>query len=234
MAEPIFDAIVVGSGASGGWVAKELTEIEPYAAVLARHFVESQQPIDRARVQIEEYFWDRLGPHSFARSGREIRTAEVTYDGELAVVSGLKDLTLLNSTDSEFRGYVKDRYTTLAETDDRVLATAVNARWRHTDTDADWAASYETVRAHLIEAFVGTYSKSLQQTLYAMGERVIDNCQGIDEIRLSLPNKHHFLVDLERFGIANDGEIFVASDRPYGLIEATVLRDGAAPLLPTD
>ncbi|MFF5563837.1 factor-independent urate hydroxylase [Streptomyces sp. NPDC012623] len=216
---------------------------ERFGILLARHFVTSQEPIHLARVRIEEYTWQRLGGHSFARSGQEIRVTEITYDGTAwQVVSGLKDLTVLNSTDSEFWGYAKDEYTTLKEAYDRILATDVSARWRYAwsgDDEAaepDWDRSYGEARRHLLEAFADTYSFSLQQSLYRMGARVIDHCEEIEEIRFSLPNKHHFLVDLEPFGLTNDvedGAVYFAADRPYGLIEATVLREGAEPRIPS-
>ena len=204
--------------------------IESFAARLARHFVDSTPSIHRARVRIEQYAWTRLGPHSFSRAGDGTRTTTVTYDGTTTwTVSGLADLTVLNSTDSEFWGFPRDRYTTLEETKDRVLATAVTASWRHTGEDVDWDASHATARESLLAAFAGTYSLSLQQTLYAMGERVLAADPEIAEVRLSLPNKHHFLSDLSPFGLDNPGEVFYAADRPYGLIEGTVLRDDAPP-----
>jgi len=174
--------------------------------------------------------WRRLGEHSFARAGDEARTATVTYDGSWAwVVSGLTGLVLLNSTASEFWGYVKDPYTTLPETRDRILATAVTARWRHHGTRSVWDESYADTRAELVAAFTGTHSYSLQQTLYAMGRAVLDARPEVVEVRLSLPNRHHLLVDLGPFDLDNPNEVFVAADRPYGLIEGTVLRDDAAP-----
>ena len=209
--------------------------IEDFALLLARHFVGSQPTIRHARVEIEEYLWERdpeVG-HSFVRSGRETRTAVVHHgDDGTHVVSGLKDLVVLNSTGSEFRGYIKDEYTTLPETRDRILATAVTARWRHAPngaafTGTDWDKSYERARSALLTAFARTYSLSLQQTLYAMGARVLGDCPEVCEVRLALPNKHHLLVDLSPFGLGNDNEVFHADDRPYGLIEGTVLRDDA-------
>ncbi|MCW6010007.1 urate oxidase [Micromonospora sp. CPCC 205371] len=205
-------------------------EPEEFGLRLARHFVSSQPSIGRARVSIEQYAWRRLGPHSFQRDGGETRTCAVTVDGEDEwVVSGIADLVLLNSTDSEFWGYVKDEYTTLPETKDRVLATAVSARWRHGGSGGDWAPSYDGVRGALVAAFVETHSLSLQQTLYAMGRRVLEERPEIVEVRLTLPNKHHLLVDLSPFGLDNPNEVFVAADRPYGLIEGTVLRADASP-----
>ncbi len=203
-------------------------EIEDFGLLLARHFVASQPTIHSARVQLEQYGWRRLGPHSFARDGGEVRTATVCHDGDRTqVLSGLIDLVLLNSTDSEFTGYPKDRYTTLPETKDRILATAVTAAWRHGSTDADFGESYVEARKALVGAFVDTYSRSLQQTLYAMGHRVLEARPELVEVRLSLPNKHHLLVDLSPFELDNQNEVFVAADRPYGLIEGTVLRDDA-------
>jgi urate oxidase len=207
-------------------------EIEAFGLLLARHFVDSQPTIHRAQVRIEQYGWRRLGPHSFERDGSEVRTAHVRYAGQRAeVVSGLTDLVLLNSTDSEFHGYLKDRYTTLAETTDRILATAVTAQWRHTGETDDWAESYAETRRVLVETFAGTYSYALQQTLYAMGREVLEARPELAEVRLSMPNKHHFLVDLGPFGLDNPNEVYFAADRPYGLIEGSVVRDGAAPAM---
>jgi urate oxidase len=203
---------------------------EEFGLLLARHFVGSQPTIDHARVSVEEHLWERIGgrPHSFVRRGGETRTALVHHDDAAThVVSGVKDLVVLNSTGSEFHGYVKDEYTTLPETRDRVLATEVTAQWRHASPDADWEGSYPAARDHLLAAFADTYSLSLQQTLYAMGDRLLDGLPGVCEVRLALPNKHHFTVDLEPFGLDNENEVFYAADRPYGLIEGTVVRDDA-------
>ncbi|WP_169978630.1 factor-independent urate hydroxylase [Microbispora sp. H10836] len=203
---------------------------EDFALLLARHFVDSQPAIHHARVAIEEHAWERNGAfgHSFVRCGREVRTCVAHHDGTRSwVVSGLRDLVVLNTTNSEFWGFAKDEYTTLPETRDRVLATAVDAAWRHADVSQDWDKTYENARGALLAAFADTYSLSLQQTLYAMGTRVLAECPGVCEVRLSLPNKHHFLVDLAPFGLDNDGEVFFAADRPYGLIEGAVLREDA-------
>ncbi|MET7285505.1 factor-independent urate hydroxylase [Streptomyces sp. NPDC005573] len=229
--------------------AKEygIASAEQFGIHLARHFVTSQEPIGTARIRIEEYAWERIvtsdaaeAGHSFARRGQEVRLTQVTYDGSSwEVVSGLKDLVVMNSTDSEFWGFAKDGYTTLKEAYDRVLATEVAARWRFAWSDdaeemPDWEESYARTRTHLLQAFAETYSLSLQQTLYRMGARIIEHRDEIDEVRFSLPNQHHFLVDLEPFGLKNDNEVYFAADRPYGLIEATVLREGCEARIPAD
>ena len=207
-------------------------EIEEFALRLARHFAHDFESVRRARVSIEEQPWERISvgghphPHAFIRSGSEKRLATVTCTSKEAwVVSGLDGMVLLKSAGSEFWGYPKDRYTTLEETHDRVLATAVEARWRYANLEVDWAASHAEARRRLIETFAVKHSLALQQTLYAMGEAVLKGRPEIAEIRLSMANKHHFVVDLEPFGLENKNEVFYASDRPYGLIEGTVTRD---------
>jgi urate oxidase len=209
-------------------------EIEEFALSLGRHFVDSFDWITGAKVTIEEYGWDRISVdgaehgHAFSRAGGGTRTAVVTIDGEDAwVVSGLTDLVVLKSTGSEFTGFPRDRYTTLGEDRDRILATAVTARWRHAGTDVDWGKSYPNVRRILLESFARKHSLGLQQSLYFMGEQVLEARPEVAEIRMSMPNKHHFLVDLSPFGLSNDREVYHAADRPYGLIEGTVTRDDA-------
>src|SRR5690348_3936952 len=81
---------------------------ESFGLVLARHFVDDVEPVRRARVMLEMYPWRRLDGHAFARDGGHVRTATVTYDGsESWVVSGVKDLVLLKTTDSEFAGFLQ-------------------------------------------------------------------------------------------------------------------------------
>ncbi|MDX6743545.1 factor-independent urate hydroxylase [Actinocorallia sp. A-T 12471] len=203
-------------------------EIELFATSLASHFVASQEQITKARVAIDAYSWDRVGDHSFAKAGGEIRAAVATVTSDGAwITGGLRGLTLMNTTDSEFHGFPRDEYTTLAETSERILATDVAATWRFGTLDVDWGPAYTLIRESLISAFVETYSLSLQQTLYAMGARVLEKVPEVAEVRLSLPNKHHFLVDLSPFGLDNPDEVYFAADRPYGLIEGGVVRDGA-------
>ena len=204
---------------------------EVLGMALASHFVTSQPQITRARIAIEEYGWSRIGRtgHSFARCGDLTRATRVITDTDLgtSVVAGIEDLIVLNTTDSEFWGFPRDEYTTLAETTDRILATQVSAWWRYRGTDVDWAAAFGGAHQAVLDAFSGTYSYSLQQTLYAIGERVLAVVPAVCEVRLSLPNKHHYLVDLAPFGLRNDNEVYLPGDRPYGLIEGTVLADDA-------
>ncbi|WP_427016883.1 factor-independent urate hydroxylase [Pseudarthrobacter sp. P1] len=208
---------------------------EAFLLRLAEHFTSSFDWVSGGRWAAEQYSWDRIQAngigheHSFVRNGQEIRTAVLVVDGENKhLIAGLKDLTVLKTTQSGFVGYPKDKYTTLAETTDRILATDVSARWRFNTTEVDFNKSYSDVKALLLEAFTGGYSHALQQTLFEMGQKVLLAHPEIDEIKFSMPNKHHFLVDLSPFGLDNPNEVFFAADRPYGLIEATVLREDAS------
>jgi urate oxidase len=211
-------------------------EPEEFGLRLARHFAGAYPWITGARVAIESYGWERIAvggqphDHAFRRAGGEVRTAVVTVDGgDEHVLAGITGLVVLKTTGSEFWGFPRDEYTTLAETRERILATAVTARWRYTGTDRDFGDSFAGVRETLLETFAATHSLALQQSLYAMGEAVLERFSDVAEIRMSMPNKHHFLQDLSAFGLDNPDVVYHADDRPYGLIEGSVLRDDVPP-----
>jgi urate oxidase len=225
--------------------AKEhgVTSPEDYAIALGVHFLDAAPPATGARIGVQEFAWDRIQvdgaghDHSFVRRGTETRTCVITVDGRggdqrVWVVSGFSDLVVLKSTGSEFKGFLKDRYTTLQETDDRIMATSLTARWRYEGTtarrDTDFDVAYEDIKAIMMSAFATTYSRALQETLYVMGREVLESHPEVAEVKFAAPNKHHFLVDLEPFGLKNDGEVFIAADRPYGLIEASLSRDDSS------
>jgi urate oxidase len=218
---------------------KGVGAIEDYALTLGAHFLDASPAAEGARVEVEEYAWERISvdgqehDHSFVRAGSGIRTTVVNVEGrgdeqKRYVVSGIRDLVVLKSTGSEFHGFLKDKYTTLPETNDRILATSLVARWRYDHTEVDWDKSYDEIKGLLLEQFAKIHSLALQQTLYGMGEAVLQQHPEVAEIKFSAPNKHHFLVDLSPFEVENPGEVFIAADRPYGLIEATVVRDDAS------
>lgn len=210
---------------------------EEFLLRLGEHFTSEFAWVSGGRWAAEQYKWDRIEAHgrahnhAFVRNGQEVRTAVVVKDGpNTHLISGLQDLTVLKSTQSGFEGYPVDKYTTLPPTKDRILATDVAARWRFNPdavAEVDFNKSYDDVKALLLEGFTENYSTALQQTLFDMGKKVLLAHQEIDEIKFSMPNKHHFVVDLSPFGLDNPNEVFYAADRPYGLIEATVLREDA-------
>ena len=218
--------------------SKGVEFVETYALELARHFVDDVEPVRAARVEIDDYAWQRVTidgvehDHTWTRTGPEVRTVSVTVEGTGRerrewVIGGVKDLVVLKSTGSEFSGFLTDPYTVLEPTADRVMATSLVAQWRFTTDDVDWDVTYAAIKATMLERFANLQSKALQQTLFEMGRAVLEKYPVIAEIRMSAPNKHHFVYDLERFGVTNSNEVFHADDRPYGLIQATVQREDA-------
>ncbi|WP_437718922.1 factor-independent urate hydroxylase [Sorangium sp. So ce448] len=204
--------------------------IEDFGVLLAEHFLGKPHTL-RARVAIAENVWSRIDaggaphPHAFLRAAGERRTAEISAaPGGVEITSGVADLLVLKTTGSAFSGFPRDEYTTLKETGDRILSTLMVARWRTAGRDPAPTATWERARRALLETFAERHSLSVQHTIHDLGEAVLAACPAIDEVSLSLPNKHCLLVDLAPFGHTNDNEIFVPVDEPHGLIEATMRR----------
>ncbi len=205
-------------------------DIEDFGLALSDHFLTNNERASSVRVDLTEHLWDRIeidgNPHShaFRKGGSERRTATVTRDREGSkVVAGIEDLVVLKTAQSAFEGFPRDRYTTLKETSDRILATAVSANWRYSRPNVAFGILWREVRRLLLESFAEHDSLSVQHTLYAMGEAVLETLD-VEEIHLSMPNKHHLPVDLTPFKLENRNEIFVATTEPYGLIEGTIRR----------
>jgi urate oxidase len=205
-------------------------EIEEFGLLMTEYLMRAAPAVARAEVSISEHPWERIEaggephPHAFTRAESQ-RTARVSRTGDAVEVrAGVADLFLLKTTGSAFRGFLKDRYTTLPETDDRILATNLTAEWRYGRTDLDYRKLADEVRRIVMATFAGHDSESVQHTLYAMGETVLEACPDVEEIHFTLPNLHHIMVDLTPSGLENRGEVFVATDRPAGHIEGTVTR----------
>ena len=157
--------------------------------------------------------------------GPDARVARVLVDRTTTTVSGgVADLLILKSSRSAFAGFIQDDLTTLPETADRILATSLTATWRYGPGDVDFELAWGIVRQTLLESFAAHDSASVQHTMYAMGEAVLARVPDVVDIHLVMPNKHHLPVDLSPFGLENRNEIFVATDEPFGLIEATIAR----------
>jgi urate oxidase len=206
-----------------------IDHVETFGSALADHFL-AKPLVSRVRISIIEQPWGRLSsagqphPHAFVQAGAEHWTAVVTRDEDgTTIASGLANLVVLKTTDSAFSGFPRDEYTTLADTSDRIMATSITAVWTYASATPDFSARARVRRA-LVETFAAHVSRSVQHTLYAMGEAALAASADVATITLTLPNRHHLLVDLTPFGLDNPNEIFVATDQPYGLIEATIRR----------
>ena len=208
------------------------TAMEDYAKELADYLLSRNPQVSSASIRVESTLWKRLTvdgkphPSAFMRGSGELQTtsAERAQGGVFHILSGLDNLVLLKTANSGFEGYIKDSLTTLPETRDRLFGTAVSAEWRYTANDLDFDGIRKTIRETMLRTFANHDSKSVQQTLYAMAESALEEVNAIDEIEISMPNKHCLLVDLSRFGQDNPNEIFVPTDEPHGYIEARVRR----------
>lgn len=206
-------------------------EPEAFGLALGTHFIERNPKLDRVRIEITDHGWDRINlgdrPHgrSFVRRGPEARTARIVTDRHGATVTaGITDLIIMKTSNSAFAGFPRDEFTTLPETHDRLFATSLSTTWTYTDSDVEFASLFRGVRRTLLEAFAEHDSLSVQHTLYAMGESVLESLDLVDEISLEMPNRHHLPIDLTKFGLENRNEVFVATEEPYGLITATLSR----------
>jgi urate oxidase len=211
-----------------------IDEIESFGRRLVEHFLASGPGVTSARADIVEHPWSRLEiggglhRHAFERGSGGNRVATVIGDrgegGWPQIEAGIDDLLVLRTTGSGWEGFLRERYTSLPETSDRILATIITARWSYREGDIAFGAAWREVRRTILEAFCDHYSPSVQFTLHHMGKAVLDACPEVERISFSLPNKHHLLYDLGRFGLENDNEVFHATSEPYGLIEGMVER----------
>jgi urate oxidase len=204
-----------------------IEHLETFARHLVEHFVTSSPKVTWARVRIAEHPWARVDehPHAFQRGHGGDRIAVVSGGADaVEIEAGIEDLLVLKTTASGFSGFERDRYTSLPETEDRILATVVAAQWRYAPGDHDYTASWRDVHRTILATLGDHDSPSVQFTLNRMGEAVLAARPEIERIRLVLPNKHHLLFDLGRLGLPNDGEVFQPTDEPYGLIEGTIER----------
>jgi urate oxidase len=144
----------------------------------------------------------------------------------LVLTAGIGDLLILKTTDSGFEGYIRDPYTTLKETADRILATSCHVQWTYAGVPEAPQDLYTGIREQLLRSFAGHKSLSVQHTLYAMGQAVLEGYPLVREITLKMPNKHHILFNFQPFGLENNNEIFIATEEPYGYITGTVVREG--------
>ena len=208
------------------------TTMEDYAKELADFLLGRNPQVESVSIRVESSLWKRLTidgkphPTSFMRGSNELQVAAIerAQTGAFHILSGLDNLVLLKTANSGFEGYIKDSLTTLPETKDRLFGTAVSATWRYTSPDLQFDGVRVKLRETMLRTFADHDSKSVQQTLYAMAESALEEVAEIDEIEITMPNKHCLLVDLSRFGQDNPNQIFVPTDEPHGYIEARVRR----------
>lgn len=226
------------------YVAKKLSEratIEEFAVALGKHFVQTYPLISKAKIYVEQKPWTRVQingqahDHGFTMSGTETRTVRVTYekDGHLEMIAGLRDLQVLKTTQSGYEGYLKDKLTTLPETKDRILATAVTSTWKYTNPETvPYDVAFDTAKQAMIDLFFGppkggVYSPAVQYTMHEMGVAVLARVPQIESIFFNCPNLHFIPSNPVTSFFAND--VYLATSEPHGNIECVVSRKGAQP-----
>ncbi|MBK8552636.1 MAG: urate oxidase [Ignavibacteria bacterium] len=210
---------------------------EEFGVYLAKYFIDNNKQVSGVSIEIEEKLWQRImtkdpgskklipHDHSFVSSGEERNTAKIRVTGKgVSVESGITGLLVLKTTESGFENYIKDKYTTLKETSDRVFSTSITAVWSYANQEVNYLKVCAEIRQIILETFAAHHSLSVQQTLFETGRNVIEKLTEVKEISLSMPNKHYLLFNLEQFGMKNNNEIFIPTDEPFGLIEATITR----------
>jgi urate oxidase len=206
--------------------------IEEFALVLARHFLGEYAQVARVTIDLTSRPWDRYHnddgdpyPHTFTGRATALPTCRVEATRETeSLQSGVKDVLLLNSTNSAFVGYPRCGYTTLPETKDRILATRMEAAWTYLPGAASYARTNETVLSTLLGTFAKEFSPSVQNTLFLMGSAALAAAPEIAEIHLAMPNKHYLPINFQPFKLENNNEIFLPTDEPHGQIEARITR----------
>jgi len=215
-------------------LAKEhfVSSIEAFGLYLANYFFSNNPQISQVCIEMTEHNWKRMRfngaehPHAYCSGGNEKHTATVVQNKNgIELMAGITDLLILKTTDSGFENYIKDQYTTLKETNDRIFATECEASWVYNSSNILFVELFNGIRTTLLQTFSDHQSLSVQHTLYAMGEAVLNKFASVNEISLKMPNKHHILFNLEQFGMDNKNEVFIATDEPYGYITGTVVRE---------
>ncbi len=208
-----------------------LNSIEEYGMALAKHYLDDYSHVKEVIIRIQEELWNNIPvngsvhPTAFVKCAGDTRTTAIRMDRKKTdVVSGVENMVVAKITQSEFFGFIKDSYTTLKDTHDRIFGTSVTANWTFATTQTDFNAAYETARKVMLETFANHHSLSAQQTLYAMGDAVLNAIKDIEKISLVLPNLHRLPFDLKPLGQENRNEIFVNTTEPQGTIKGTVGR----------
>jgi urate oxidase len=215
-------------------VARENTALctEDFCQVLAKKYLDTYPQVASVALTVHETKWSRLSfggkphPHSFVLDSNGKPTVEVSAirGGAATMSSGIDGFAFMKSTQSGWENYVKDSYTTIPPTADRMCATSMVASWKWSGKPANYPATNRKILDTLLEVFAMTYSKSVQDSLYRMGEAALAAVPEISEISMACPNMHFILMNLQPFGLDNNNDVFLPTDEPHGQIECTVGR----------
>lgn len=221
-------------------LAKEwrFNTVEGFAIILAEDLVKTYPQVTRATVELTQAAWRRIDvdgtphDHAFVDAGRHRRYVKAVETrgnaGAVTLTGGVRELLVMKTTASEWRDFHADRYRTLKDTSDRILATRIDADWAFNSAGGgdDFDAYYAAITGAILTAFATRHSLGVQQTILHMGEAALAACDAIGEVRFSLPNQHRIPFNLDPFGLKFENDVYVATDEPFGLIHGTVARGG--------
>jgi urate oxidase len=206
-------------------------QTEEFGAALGEHFLKTYPQVQRVEIGLSERCWTRLTvggkphAHSFTEKSPAKPFAKIVCTKKgTQVESGIEELLILKSTGSGFENFLRDEFTTLPETSDRIFATQLKATWTYTQKPKSYSATNEKILAVMLAVFAKNFSPSVQVTLFQMGEAALKIAPEISKVHLAMPNKHCLPINLAPFGLENKNEIFVPTDEPHGQIEGTVAR----------
>lgn len=214
-------------------VARENTGLntEEFCQALAKKYLDSYSQVTAVSITAHETKWSRLSiggkphPHSFILDSNGKPTVELTATRQGSTMSsGIDGFTFMKSTESGWENYVMDPYTTIKETHNRMCATSMVASWKWSGKPASYPATNAKILDTALEVFSTTYSSSVQDSLYRMGEAVLAAVPEISEISMACPNMHFIPMNLSAFGLDNNNDVFLPTDEPHGQIECTVGR----------
>jgi urate oxidase len=215
-------------------IARENTGLctEEFCQVLAKKYLDTYPQIASVALTVHETKWSRLSfggkphPHSFVLDSNGKPTVELSSirGGAATMASGIDGFTFMKSTQSGWENYVKDSYTTIPPTADRMCATSMVASWKWSGKPASYPTANKKILDTVLEVFSMTYSKSVQDSLYRMGEAALAAVPEISEISMACPNMHFIPMNLSAFGLDNNNDVFLPTDEPHGQIECTVGR----------
>lgn len=225
-----------------------VTPPELFGSILGEHFINRYRHIHAVHTNIVTHRWTRMTidgkphPHSFYRDSEETRDVQVdVVEGQgIDIKTSIHNLKVLKSTNSQFWGFVRDEYTTLKETWDRILSTdvACDYYWKRFGSidevravvprfDATWLAARDIT----LKTFAEDNSASVQNTMYKMADQILSKEPLVQVVDYSLPNNHYFEIDLSwHKGLQNTGknaEVYAPQSNPNGLIQCSVSRDAS-------
>jgi urate oxidase len=206
-------------------------ENEEFGIVLGEHFLKTYPQVKRVEINLSERCWGRIQvggkPHAHAfteKSPAKPFARIVCTKKDTLIESGIEELLILKTAGSGFEKFLRDEFTTLPETSDRIFATKLKATWTYTKKPKSYFVTNEKILAAMLAVFANNFSPSVQVTLFQMGEAALKAAPHIEKVHLAMPNKHCLLINLSPFGLENKNELFVPTDEPHGQIEGSVIR----------